>query len=793
MSRRPSTTEDLQKVITSLEARLEELERTEADRQRMDDALGDREARFRTIVENAFDLITEVAADGRFTYVSSNYRALLGWEPAELMGTNAFALAHPDEVGRLETEFERVLSGGEARIEMRFRHKDGSYRLMECAGRTYRRGDGQLRLVSTSRDITDRKQAEAELREGYRLNRMLLDSLPCVAFLLRPSTREVVASNEAAAEVGAVPGTQCFATWGQQDKPCPWCLAPEACAAAEARSLEVEKQGVVYDIHWVPVSDDLYLHYAWDITEHRRIETTLCRMNEELRTSIDQMPIGYILWDPGFRVFEWNQAAERIFGYTSDEVIGKPAADFIVPEHARKEVESAIKSLKGGQVASYSEKDNNRHKDGRLISCQWHNTPLTDGDGHVFAILSMVEDVTERLRAKEERARIEERLQQVQKMEALGELSAQMAHDFNNLVATMTGQSERVLQALDNDHPARKGVEVIMQAGQEAGEITRSLMTFSRTLPSEKRRLDFCTVVCEIEDLVRHALPTRVRLVTHSSCEGSCCVRADPTQLHRVILNLALNARDAMPEGGTLTIDASSVPRVDGVTTRRCAGASSTCVRLSLTDTGVGIPPDVQSRIFEPFFTTKPRGEGTGLGLSVAHGIVKDLGGKIEVRSEVGAGTTMILFLPCSPPDDEDHASGPLPLGPCGTGQLILLAAHEPYLRGTIASALEFLGYTVLQADGRRAVREQLGENGGEIQLVILAADPTDCDGRDRLGAVRKEHEGIPVILLTGPATGNSACRDERTIVLEEPFDLPSLSKLVRQILLEAGAEETRP
>ena len=334
------------------------------------------------------------------------------------------------------------------------------------------------------------------------------------------------------------------------------------------------------------------------------IERRLAASDHLLQLRFDQSPVAKIAWDTSGRVVQWNPAAERLFGYAHGEALGQHAA-FIVPAPARAAFDSVWRELLDGRLTSST--NDNVAKDGRIIRCEWHNAPLTAPDGSVLGVTSVILDVTER-------TRLQGVLAQSQKMEAIGQLAGGVAHDFNNLVSVILSYGSFVRDALPEGDERRDDIVQVLQAGQRAAGLTGKLLAFSRQQPTEKRPTDFNRGLAELRKLLARTLGEHVELSVVPSARPAV-VHIDPVQFDQIVLNLAVNARDAMPNGGRLrmVLEHPAESR-----TERTEPGSPGWVHLTVTDTGTGMDERTQQRIFEPFFTTKDKGKGTGLGRGTA-------------------------------------------------------------------------------------------------------------------------------------------------------------------------------
>src|SRR5208283_2167798 len=373
-----------------------------------------------------------------------------------------------------------------------------------------------------------------------------------------------------------------------------------------------------------------------DISERKRVEEEIHKSEQRLRVHVEHTPLAVIEWDLNFRVVAWNAAAERLFGFSREEAMGQHGS-FIVPPAFRRHVDQVWQELLGQKGGVRSTNDN-LTKAGRTISCEWYNTPLVDESGRAFGVASLVQDVTDRVA-------LEEKLRHSQKMEAIGRLAGGVAHDFNNILTVIMGYS----QVLTNGVPAvgrlMDATVQIRTAAERAEEITRQLLAFSRKSMLSPRVIDLNNVMLNLDTMLRRLIGDDVEIMTVPGHELGA-VKADPGQIEQVIMNLAVNARDAMPSGGSLTLETANTELDDAYAREHPPTQPGRYVMLAISDTGVGMTADTQAHIFEPFFTTKEVGKGTGLGLSTVYGIVKMSGGYIWVYSEPDRGTTFKIYFP---------------------------------------------------------------------------------------------------------------------------------------------------
>jgi two-component system cell cycle sensor histidine kinase/response regulator CckA len=487
----------------------------------------------------------------------------------------------------------------------------------------------------------------------------------------------------------------------------------------------------------------LYVGQVQDITERRAAEAQRDALLRRLQLQIERMPLAHVLLDANGRVADWNPAAGSLFRYRKDEIVGDgPPYPKFVPESFRPQSEALLGRIRGGDMAAHSVNDN-LTKDGRTITCEWFNTPLMTDDGRFDGLFCLAQDVTER-------RRLEEQLRQAQKMEAVGQLAGGVAHDFNNLLTVINGFAEMLEGDPAVPGPAREMVRQVHRAGDRAAALTRLLLTFSRKQVLEPRVLDLNELVRETARMLRRLLPADIDLAADLAA-GLGRIKADPGQVEQVLMNLVVNARDAMPAGGKLTVGTRDVELGEEYARGHLGVRPGAYVRLSVTDTGVGMDAATRARIFEPFFTTKPVGQGTGLGLSTVFGIVLQSGGHVEVYSEPGRGTTFKVYLPRLAGEVAAEVAATVLAVPRGS-EAVLVAEDDEGIRGLARAALEACGYAVLEAaDGAAALA--LGESHvGRIDMLVCDVVMPKGGGRELAERLREVRPGLRVLYVSGYA-----------------------------------------
>lgn len=639
-----------------------------------------------------------------------------------------------------------------------------------------------------------------------------------------------------------------------------------------------------------------------DITDRKRAEEEIRQSQQKLRIHLEHTPLAVVEWDLQFRVTAWNPSAERMFGFAREEALGQHGF-FIVPPQWRQRVDEVWRGLlaqKGGLTSRYSFGHNdNVTKDGRLISCEWYNTPLVDDAGRVLGVASLVQDVTERERAEAkfrglleaapdamvvvdreskivlvnaqteklfgyhraelldreiemlmperfrsrhpghraafsaaprvremgmalhlyglrkdgtefpievslspltteqgmlitsgirditERVALEERLRQSQKMEAVGRLAGGVAHDFNNLLTVIMGYSQILADGVPAGSRLADSVAQIRSAADRASGITRQLLAFSRKQVLSPRIINLNDIVLNLDSLLRRLIGEDIEVLTVPARDlGS--VKADPGQIEQVIMNLALNSRDAMPQGGKLTLETANAQLDEAYVREHHPVEPGQYVMLAVSDTGHGMSPETLSRIFEPFYTTKEVGKGTGLGLSMVYGIIKQSGGYIWVYSEPHGGTTFKIYLPRVDEPVETTGGDRRSSGVQRGTETILLVEDDPQLRQLSSSVLAHCGYKMLVAASPEEGLEICKANNRAIHLLVTDVIMPRMNGRQLAEQIQGIAPNTKVLYISG-YTNNAIVHygvlDPGLWFLPKPYTLSALVAKVREVL----------
>ena len=518
--------------------------------------------------------------------------------------------------------------------------------------------------------------------------------------------------------------------------------------------------------------------FALDITERKRAEEALRRSEEQYRTLVDGARDVIFALSPDGICTALNPAFESISGWTRDEWLGRPFAELLHPDDVIAAYEIFARVLRGEERATAQLRF--RTRSGEYLVGEVHAN-LHQQDGVVLGALGIARDVTDRVR-------LEDQLRQAQKMEAVGRLAGGVAHDFNNLLTAIGGYSDLLLADLATADPRRGDVEEIKKATERAAALTRQLLAFSRRQVLQPKVLDLNAVIVGAENLLRRLIGEHIRLETRLA-SGLGAVRADAGQVEQVVMNLAVNARDAMREGGTLTVETANVQiGAERRTAEQAPMPPGRYVELRVSDSGAGIDAETKRHLFEPFFTTREMGKGTGLGLATVYGIVKQSGGFIWVDSEPGRGATFTIDLPWVDEAVQPAEPGRTVRGEASGTETILVVEDEPAVRNIARESLRVRGYTVLEApDGDAALLLAAGGEGGRaIDLLLTDVVMPGLSGRALAERLVAQRPGLRVLYMSGytdDAIGLHGVLEPGLHYLQKPFAPDVLARKVRDVL----------
>jgi two-component system cell cycle sensor histidine kinase/response regulator CckA len=480
------------------------------------------------------------------------------------------------------------------------------------------------------------------------------------------------------------------------------------------------------------------------------------------------------------KLLEVNQASARLYGYTREELLSKYATDLLPAE----DVAAAKESLRKLDTVVQPIEWRQRLKDGKIIDIELMAHEIRYSRRR--AVLAVLIDVTRR-------KQLEAQLLQAQKMEAVGMLAGGIAHDFNNLLTIITGYSQLLLASLNQGDRNRTAVEQIMKAGDRAADLTRQLLSFSRRQTMQPKVLDLNTLVGSLAVMLRRLIAEDIDLRLDLAKDAGQ-VNVDAGKIEQVIMNLAVNSRDAMPNGGTLTIQTKNVDLDEHYTHTHTRVRPGPYVMVAVTDTGTGMDVETRARLFEPFFTTKGQGRGTGLGLSIVFGIVRQTGGNLEVSSEPGVGTTVRIYLPrveeAAVPEPESAVTAT----ERGGSETILVVEDDDMVRKLVRETLEHEGYTILEAAAPEQAAAISRSYDNLIHLMITDIVMPQESGRSLASRLLRQRPDMKVIFMSG-YTDTSVIGEEdwsKAEFLQKPFTPAVLARKVRTVLKPANGDKYR-
>ena len=517
------------------------------------------------------------------------------------------------------------------------------------------------------------------------------------------------------------------------------------------------------------------------MTERKEAEVKLRKSEEAYRRIVETTREGVWSLDRRNRTTFVNAAMARMLGYSHDEMIGTPLERYIFDEDL-KDYHLRSEAHQSGIYEHFEQRY--RRKEGEACWCLVSAAPLQDAEGRFVGSFFMCADITKRKKMEESLRKLEEQLRQSQKMEAIGTLAGGVAHDFNNILTAITGYGSLALERLKKDETAQGYIGEVLNAANRAAELTRGLLAFSRKQTISLKQKDLNDIVQNVQKMLVRIIGEDIKLKTALS-NRRLPVSVDAVQIDQVLLNLATNARDAMPDGGHLIIETDVVDMDESYVEAHLIENTGKYAVLTVSDTGIGMDIKTKENIFEPFFTTKGVGKGTGLGLAIVYGIIKQHGGNINVYSEVGKGTTFRIYLPILKTAEKEEAEAAHPI-PFGNGEKILIAEDDAQVRAILCISLKRHGYEVVEAgDGEEAVNKFL-ENRDTTAILLLDVIMPGKNGREVYEKIRLIEPGIKAIFMSGytdDIISKNGILEEGFDFISKPINPDTLMRKIRDVL----------
>ncbi|HEV2348768.1 MAG TPA: PAS domain S-box protein [Terriglobia bacterium] len=718
---------------------------------------------------------------------------LLGMEPGKVEPSlEAFLnFVHPDDREGL------ILAGEKAQLEqhsLQYEYRairtDGIMRIFRSRAEIVRDAEGNpVRMVGATQDVTEHRQAEEALRVSEARYKTLIEGAPEAIVVADMDTQKFIDFNENAMHLFGLSREDLLKV-GPVDVSPP--AQPDGQSSRDG-ALDYLRQVLAGEspvFEWVyrsaygneipcevrlvrlpAAGRNLVRGSITDITERKQAEEERSRLVSIVESSGDAIvgasPEGFIT--------DWNAAAERVYGYTAEEIHGKHVS-ILAPSSGANEIPVFLEKINQGERISDFEAVSLR-KDGTEFPVSITMSPIRDSQGGILGLSGIIRDITSR-------KRLEEQVTLSQKMESVGRLAGGVAHDFNNMLQIIHGYSELVLDELSQNDSSRGHVQEIKNVVERAAGLTRQLLAFGRQQVLSPQVMDLNVAITHLSKMLRRLIGEDINLeILEAKNLGR--VRADPGQIDQVIMNLAVNARDAMPKGGKLTIETANVLVDNTFALGHFPMAPGNYVMVSVCDSGIGMDAQTQARIFEPFFTTKEKGKGTGLGLATVYGIVKQSGGYIWVQSELGRGSAFRVYLP--PVKDAATIKEVKEVRPLKGGtETVLLVEDEENVRLLVRRALQAKGYTVLEAQNGKDALRVARQHQGPIHLLMTDVVMPGMGGRElseRLIRLRGEMKTLYMSGYANDAIHHHGTLNPGTELLQKPFSADVLATKVREVL----------
>jgi len=770
------------------------------ERKKADETMRASEEQYRAIFNASADALVLRDADFRIVDVNATYERMSGWTRDEVLGLDR-VVANPAEVApTIRALHERALAGEAIALEVPLVRRDGTRYELELRGVPIQHR-GEPHVLYMGRDVTERKRTEEALRASEEQYRAIFNASADALVLWDNQYRRVDVNLAYQKMYGWARDDVIGKGYEDPRFPAEYArtrlelvrraLGGEDCQA-ELEAIRSDGTRIRTEVHAIPFrhrGEPHVLAIARDITERKQSEEALRASEEQYRSIFNASADAMLLRDDRMTIVDANPAFLALCGLPRWQVVGKSHAPFVTEAFEADAARVLGEAMAGSRGTLQAQ---TRSFDGTVLDVEVRAIPmLYRGRRHVLAI---ARNITGEKRAEAERHRYEARLRQAQKMEAIGQLTGGIAHDFNNILASVMGYvvltEERVIDAGD-----AKSVEYLDQAlasCRRARDLIQQMLTFSRGGRGEPRALSLATVVRDAMPMLRSSLPSTLGIEIEAD-ETVSAVLIDEVQAHQVLLNLAINARDAMPDGGALRISVVRAELHDAVCTSCRAAVNGSYVELCVADRGKGIDPGLLERIFDPFFSTKAPGKGSGMGLSMVHGIVHEHGGHVIVESDWGKGSRFRILLP-------EHAAVPTPAERPAVLRSaretlqgrVLLVDDEPSVLAVMRETLLSWGLQV-KACGSADAAERIFERApGEIDLLVTDYAMPGVTGIELAARLRQRRADLPWLLCTGFADADSISRARQwdaSAVLKKPIEREELRAAVQAALARRARE----
>jgi PAS domain S-box-containing protein len=773
---------------TALEREVQEHRRTEAAR----DHYAARERVFSSALESSNDAIITKTLDGTITGWNPAAERLFGFTAAEAVGKNIELIVPSDRMAEVRDILRRI--GWGERIEqnetVRLR-KDGRRVEVSLSLSPIKAPSGEIIGASkTARDITESRRTEQALRQQIEERRRIFETSQDLILVSDSTGILVQVSPSSETILGYLPeqmiGRNAIEFIHSDDLDSTRAELRAARRGRHTRNFDasyVHKDGRIVTLSWMGTwSEPVGRHFfvGRDMTESRRTQETLRESERQARGIIDTAIDAFVQVDQSGRILDWNSQAEVIFGWPRQDALGKDFIELLIGEPDREVLKAGLARFLGSgrdQILQRRREIMARRRDGREFRAELSATAVKTREG--FILNGFLRDITDKIAA-------EDRIRQAEKMEAVGQLTGGIAHDFNNILTVITGTIEILAEAVAKEPQLAAITRMIDEAAARGADLTQHLLAFARKQPLQPRDIDINTLIIGTAKLLRPTLGEHIEIESVFEDE-TCAATVDPNQLTTALLNLALNARDAMPDGGKLILETGSVYLDENYAGMHSDVKPGHYALIAVSDTGIGIPAGILDKVFNPFFTSKGPGKGTGLGLSMVYGFVKQSAGHIKIYSEEGHGTTIKMYLPpgtgASLAPEADSAPSVQ-----GGHETILVVEDDKLVRDYVLTQLHSLGYVTLDA-ANAAEAIALVETGREFDLLFTdVIMPGAMNGRQLANELQKSRSGMKVLFTSG-YTENAIIHhgrlDSGVLLLAKPYRKSDMAGMIRKALAD--------
>jgi PAS domain S-box-containing protein len=761
------------------------------------DSYRERERLFSAAVESSNDAIITKSLGGIVTGWNQAAENLFGYSADEAIGKNVDLIV-PDKLrGEVRGILDRVRNGVAIKnFETVRMSRDGRAVDVSLSISPVKSQSGQIvGVTEMARDLSETRKAQLALRQQIEERQRIFETSQDLILVTDPQGNFVQVSPSSTSILGYGPEEMIDHSAVEFIHPDDLeSTREEMRSARRGRGMRnfvtryIHRDGRVVRLTWMGTwSEPARRHFfiGRDMTEILQAQDALLDSERMARGIVETALDAFVQMDDAGTVIDWNSQAEKIFGWSHAEAVGRVLAELIIPEpHRARHWEGLMKFLRTGDgpmLGTRFEIEAQR-RDGKEIEVELSITALQRRGGHVFN--GFIRDLTDKIAA-------ETRNRQAQKMEAIGQLTGGIAHDFNNILTVIIGTIEVLAEGVSDRPDLAAIAKMIDEAAERGADLTKHLLAFARLQPLQPRGVDVNALIVTAGKLLRPTLGEHIEIESMLA-EDPWHAFVDPSQLTTAILNLVLNARDAMPQGGKLIIETLNSYLDEGYAGQNSDVKPGQYVLIAISDTGVGIAADLLDKVFEPFFTTKEPGRGTGLGLSMVYGFVKQSGGHIKVYSEQGHGTTIKLYLPRNIESLQDaHVAGGAEIAPGGT-ELILVVEDDPLVRNYVIAQIRSLGYRTLSAAN---ADEALRAIHADPTIDLLFTDvimPGSMNGRKLAEEALKLRTSLKVLYTSG-YTENAIVHhgrlDPGVLLLAKPYRKPDLARMIRAALNTNGRD----